>query len=652
MFSRVGNLKILLSYLNANRKSLFMKVVTIAIVTISVSCSFFFLDSFQPQFSLRYMNTIKAKQSDAILSFDYSLEDYLEDGETIDELIYADMLANNFSSQFEETFGKNTLSLISVQKSTNAFSYLDGYNSTLAIVNANNLALELLKDYSVEENCSVGLFDGGILLLEENVMKYSPDSALFNESNLILSNGFSDIAQHNFSIDFHAKVLWDYESTFSQNITKIIGETSCAIVVSDAIFKDYLMFVNTSTSLFDISSSVYLDIDYSTISFNDQSILKEQLSQFVTFAQGFILGEYSLSAEFSYELNFLSFLNELRDVLIIIYVLILIFTIPIILFSLLILLFSNDFFARKRSKLFSFYYSKGSSIRQLFLIVFSENILALFLALVFGIGLSLPFTKLMVNYPNFLRFQEVAMFQSNYSFTINPFNIFWIVLIVAISGLLLVLIDLKPIISQEVTQKELETEDDFEQKIASWKKFYFDFLLLIAGLGILLFERILQSLRDDFITQFFVYFIGILVIIVAMALLFLRFAPNFLSSTGNYLWRKIGSFFSFITRLFKTRKKALARNILSFVLCVSYLLALVQMVSAIDHFSTEQAYFTVGADARIDFSSESNITAVSSALPSTIHSTEITKLHLKNHLLGDRLTFYSIDTDTFLSVAY
>jgi len=653
LFSRVGNLKILLSYLNANRKSLFMKVVTLALVTISVSCSFFFLDSFQPQFSLRYMNTIKAKQSDVILSFDYSLEDYLEDGETIDELIYADMLANNFSSQFEETFGKNTLSLVSAQKSTNAFSYLDGYNSTLAIVNANNLALELLKDYSVEENSSVGLFDGGILLLEENLMKYSPDSALFNESNLILSNGFSDIAQHNFSIDFHAKVLWDYESTFSQNITKIIGETSCALVVSDAIFKDYLMFVNTSTSLFDISSSVYLDIDYSTISFNDQFILKEQLSQFVTFAQGFILDEYSLSAEFSYELNFLSFLNELRDVLIIINVLILIFTIPIILFSLLILLFSYDFFARKRSKLFSFYYSKGSSIRQLFLIIFSENILALFLALVFGIGLSLPFTMLMVNYPNFLSFQEVAMFQINYSFAINPFNIFWIVLIVAILSLLLVLIDLKPILSQKVTQKELETEDDFEQKIASWKKFYFDFLLLIAGFGILLFERFLfQSSRDDFITQFFVYFNGILVIIVAMALLFLRFTPNFLSSTGNYLWRKIGGFFSFITRLFRTRKKALARNILSFVLCVSYLLALVQMVSAIDHFSTEQAYFTVGADARIDFSSESNITSISSALPTTIHSTEVTKLHLENHLTREQIVFYTIDTDSFLSAAY
>lgn len=651
-----SNIKVIFTFLYANKKSLFLKIAALTLIILSISCCFFFLDSFKPYFSRNYMNNLRDKHNDAILAFDFTLDDYLTyDNKTIDNLTSAESLACAFSTQFYEIWGNNSLEYFSSRFSTYAFTSLEEYNITLNIVNINNLALEILDEYSFIKNSSVGLFEGGVLLLDDTLIQYSAaESILLNKSSVLLSNGFSDLSEYNYSLNFHSKIVYDFEDySFTNNITKIIGQTSSALVVSDAVFKDYLKFVNASTMLFDFSSGVHLDIDYSTISFDDQTLLEEQLSQFVTFTRDFIFEKYSLSAEFSYELNFLSFLNELNMALIIINILILIFTIPIILFSLLILLLSNDYFAAKRSKLFSFYYSKGSSIRQLFLFVFSENILAMFLALIFGIGLSLPLTMLMVNYPNFLGFQEVAMLQINYSFAINPLNIFWIVLIVAISGLLLILIDLKPILSQKVSQKELEIDEQPEQKIASWKKFYFDFLLLIAGLGILLLERILfQSSRDDFITQFFVYFIGILIIIVAISLLFLRFAPNFLSSTGNFLWRKFGGFFSFITRLFNTRKKALARNILSFVLCISYLLILIQMVSAVEQFSSEQAYFTVGADARIDFSSESNITAISSALPTTILSTEVTKLHLENHLTGERLVFYTINTDSFLSAAY
>jgi len=651
------NIKVIFSFLNANKKSLLLKAVTLTLVTISITCSFFFLDSFRPQFSRSYMSDLRANQNDLILSFDFPLEDYLGNGsKNIDELFSAEQLANNFSFHFKMILGNNSLLHITTRESTYGFYHLEDEDSTITIVNVNNFALEQLDAFSSELNSSVSLFEGAILILSQSLLKYSPSvSALFNKSSILLSNGFADISTLNYTLDFHSKISYDFGAySFSDNITKIIGQTNSALVVSDAIFKDYLKFINASTSLFEVSSGIHFDIDYSTISFDNEVLLKDQLYQFLVYAQDFIYEEYSLSAELSIDLKFLSFLNDLNNTLFIINILILIFTVPIILFSFIILRFSNDFFATKRSKLFSFYYSKGSSIKQLFFFVFSENVLALILALMVGVGLSFPLTILMVDFPSFLGIQKVTTFQIDFSFAINPIKILWIVQIITILSLLLVFIDFKPILSQKTVPKDLEIEDKSEQRIASWRKFYFDFLLLFAGFGILLLERILfQSSSDDFITQFFIYFFGILVIIVAVSLLFLRFTPNLLSSIGNYLWQKFGGFFSFTTRLFNTRKKGLARNILFFVLCVSYLLSLIQMISAINQFSTEQAYFTIGADARVDFiSSESNITAISSALPTSIHSTEVIKLQLENQLTGDRLVFYSIDTDTFLSAAY
>ena len=651
---KIANLKVMFSFLKANKSSLVLKIVALTLVTIAIASSFFFFDSFQPQFTVNYMNENRAEQSDIALSWDFSYEDYLGNNSgSIDDYIFANTLGTELTTQLSTYLGNNSITNVYSQESIYAFSYGKEDNLTLTIVNANNYNLELLDEYSVEQNASVDLFEGGVLVLEQSVIDYSSSEAsLLNESKILLGDGQTDISLSNFTIDFHSKVIWDTQDTILSNkIEKIVGATDFAVVVSDDIFEEYLQFIKTTSSIFDIYASIHFDLDYPEINFKNRAILQNQLSQFIYSTQNFVLEEFSTDADFSFEIIFLSLLSNLEDVIFIIQILVLVFTIPTILFSLLILYFSNEYFVSKRSKLFSFYYSKGASTQQLFFFVFAEFLISTISALLSGIGLSIPFTLLMIKKPN-LGFVRNSASQLNYPLNISYLNILWISLIVVAIGLLVILNNVKPILSLSNKNKTLESDDTSVPSQVIWKNLYFDFLLLLAGVSIILIEKTLFQVVHDFSTQFFVFFIGILIIIFALALILLRALPGILSSVGNYLWKSFGGISSFATRLFNVRKKILVKNMITFALCISYILVLIQAVSAVNQFSTEQAYFNVGADARIDFSDDSNITAIITAIPSSIQYTEITKFHLRNFLTGERLVFFVIDPDTFLSAAY
>ncbi|HUU79420.1 MAG TPA: FtsX-like permease family protein [candidate division Zixibacteria bacterium] len=651
---KTADLKVMFSFLKANKSSLVLKIVALTLVTIAIASSFFFFDSFQPQFAVNYMNDNRAEQSDIALSWDFSYEDYLGNNSgSIDDYVFANDLGTELATQLGTYLGNNSISNVYSQESSYAFSFGKEDNLTFTLVNANNFNLELLDEYSIEQNSSIDLLEGGVLVLEQSVVDYSSSEAsLLNESKILLGDGQTDISLSNYTIDFHSKVVWDIQDTvLSNKIEKIIGATDFAIVVSDDIFEEYLQFIKTTSSIFDISAAIYFDLDYSEISFDDSALLQDQLSQFIFLAQNFVLDEFSIDADLSFETFFLSLLSNLEDVIFIIQTLILVFTIPTILFSLLILYFSNEYFTAKRSKLFSFYYSKGSSTQQLFFFVFAEFLISTISALITGIGLSVPFTLLMIKNPNF-GFVHDSASQLNFPLNISYINILWISLIVVAIGLLVILNNIKPIFSLSNDNKTLESDDTAVPSKVIWKNLYFDFLLLLAGVSILLIEKALFQVVHDFSTQFFVFFIGVLVIIFALALILLRTLPGILSSIGNYLWKSFGNISSFATRLFNVRKKILVKNMVTFALCISYILVLIQAVSAVNQFSTEQAYFSVGADARIDFSDDSNITAITSALPSSIQYSEITKFHLRNFLTGERLVFLVIDPNTFLSTAY
>ena len=648
--------KIMLSFLRENKRSLILKIIALTLVAISIAASIYFIDSFQPQFSRKYMVNLRGKQSDVILSFEFSPEDFIgEHNQTVDKLVLAETLATNFANQFSGRLGNATLSYIFTRLGTFAFSFLNGTSSTISIVNANLFALQQLDNYSINKNASVSFETGGILIIDQSQAQYSPGKfALFNESSALLSNGYSDISENNFTINFHSKILADFnEVPYGENITKIVGGSSFTLVVSDTIFKNYLAFINISTGLFDLSASAHITIDYSEFNYKTRALFQEQISQFLTAAEKFIYEEYTIKADFTYVLMVLLYLEALNNVLFIIKILILVLTIPAILFALLILIFSNLFFATKRSKIFAFYYLKGMSIKQLFFFAFSENALALATAFPIGASLAIPLTILMVKGTSAIPFPGATSLQLGYSFTFNPYNLLCVGLLLLFLSLSLIVLDLKPILSQKVEHKTLEDEDKIDEQITTWKKFHFDFLFLLLGCGLLLLNEVfLKQQTSNFITQFFIYFVGTLIILAAISLLFLRVFPQILTTAGERLWQKRGGFFSFSTKLFTTRKKVLTRNILSLALCISYLLILLQIGATINHLSTSQAYFNVGAEARIDFSSSSNISDIIVKLPQTINFTEITKLQLKNYLTNRELSLYVINTSTFLSVAY
>ncbi|MGC9781587.1 MAG: FtsX-like permease family protein [Candidatus Heimdallarchaeota archaeon] len=652
----LANIKVMFSYLKTIRSSFLLKIVALTLVTATIASSFFFIDSFQPKFSTNYMTNIKSDQSDVSLSFDFSYEDYLVNSSgTVDEYKYANKLADTLSTQFQINVGNDSLSTILTQESTTAFSFTKDANFSLTLVNANDYYLEQLDDFSVEQNSSIDLVDGGILILEYTYMQYYPNEvSIFNESYVIFGDGFTDISENNFTLDFHSKIIWDLHDDYPSNeISKINGQPSIAIIVSDTIFKNYLAFINSTASIYDISINALIDMDYSKLNFDDRALLEEGIYQFVYFTQEYIMNEFSFNADITYKLFIILHLADLNKALVLIDILALTFTIPTILISLLILYFSNEYFANKRTNLFSFYYSKGTSIQQLLFFIITEFVFSLVLAFILGLGFSIPLTMLMVRNPNLFGFQNTIAIEISNPLSINYLNILWIFLIVIVLGSLSALRNIKPILTLTKDNENLDTKEDTIRNVSLWKKLYLDFLLLFIGVGIIIIEKaFFQEYIHDFITQFCSFFIGIIVIISAIALILIRFIPNLISLLRNYFRTIFDGLFSFSIKLFNIRKKTFTRNVVAITVIVSYLLILVQTNATINQFSTEKAYFDIGADVRINLSAQSNLPMLIDSLPLNVLYTEVTKIQIQNYLIGDLLVFYIINPNTFLTAAY
>jgi hypothetical protein len=652
----LANIKVMLTYLKTIRSSFLLKILALTLVTATIASSFFFIDSFQPEFSTNYLANIKSDQSDVSLSFDFSFEDYLVNTSgTVEEYEYANKLADTLSTQFQINMGNDSVSTILTQESTDAFIFTKDGNFSLTLINANDYYLEQLDEYSVEQNSSIDLVDGGILIIEYTYMQYYPNEAsIFNESYVDIGDGLADISVNNFTLDFHSKIIWDSDADYPSNeISKINEQPSIAIIVSDKIFKNYLAFINSTASIFDISINALIEMDYSKLNIDDRALLEEGTHHFVYFAQEYIMSEFSVNADITYDLFIISYLADLNKALVLIDILALVFTIPTILLSLLILYFSNEYFANKRTNLLSFYYSKGTSIQQLLFFIITEFAFSLVLAFILGLGLSIPLTMLMVRNPNLFGFQSTLAIEFSSLLSINYLNILWIFLIVIVLGSLAALRNVKPVLALAKDKENLDTEEDTIQNDSLWKKFYLDFLLLFIGVGIIIVEKaFFQEYIHDFITQFSSFFIGIIAIISAIALILIRFIPNLISLLGNYFRTIFDGLFSFSIKLFNIRKKTYTRNVIAITVIVSYLLILVQTNATINQFSTEKAYFVVGADVRINLSDQSNLPVLIDLLPSDVLYTEVTKIQMQNYLIGDLLVFYIIDPNTFLTAAY
>jgi len=252
----LANIKVMFSYLKTIRGSFLLKILALTLVTATIASSFFFIDSFQPKFSANYMTNNKSDESDVSFSFDFSYEEYLVNmSGTVDEYKYANKLADTLSTQFQINIGNDSVSQILTQESTAAYPFTEDANFSLNLINANDYYLEQLDDFSVEKNSSIDLDDGGILILKYTYMQYYPkEAAIFNESKVVFGDGFTDISENNFTLDFHSKIIWDSHDDYPSNeISKIIGQPSIAIIVSDKIFENYLAFINSTASIYDIS---------------------------------------------------------------------------------------------------------------------------------------------------------------------------------------------------------------------------------------------------------------------------------------------------------------------------------------------------------------------------------------------------------------
>jgi len=643
--------KLILSFLKVNRTSLMLMIFGFTLVTMIFSSSIAFIDLYKPTFSFNYISGQRGDNNDFAFSSSISFEDFLDNNDNIlSEIITASNLSYAFTSILANNFGDNSTHQINTNVNIPTFSFYNGQNHSINLINVDDEALSQLFSYSFEINNSIEVNEGAILVIESNFAKYYPnDASILNESQIILFDNFAELPTKNTTIDFCAKIIWNRNSQSSLNpITQLLGDNELAVVVLEEIFLSHLSILNSTYNDHDITISSNLDFNYDQMSFDDLSLLAETSHQFVYAIQDYISNELASNINFNYQLNFLTYLIALTNSLVLLNTTVIVFVIPSILFILVFLYFSTEYLASKRQKILQFYQTKGASVWQLIRCITTEYFITYSISLVFGLSLSIPFTRLFFQNSNLTSLNNISISQNEFFSSLNYLNVLWVFLLLFTLSLLFFIRNIMTIIKLRKDQDvEFETID-----IPFWKRIFLDIILFVIGLCSILIEKALSvSFHHDFITQFTIYFIGLLLLISGLFLFLLRILPQQLTTLGVKTCDFFKGVFPLSFRLIKFKKQTTARNIVVFSFCISYLLLLSQSFGLLNQYSTEKVYFQLGADARINLDSQSNLTLLTEKL-SSIQYTVVKKVKLENYLTGDSLSLLIIDSESYTKITY
>ncbi|MHA2249295.1 MAG: ABC transporter permease [Candidatus Kariarchaeaceae archaeon] len=261
--------------------------------------------------------------------------------------------------------------------------------------------------------------------------------------------------------------------------------------------------------------------------------------------------------------------------------------------ALFLVYFSLSLVERRKIKLIGVMKLRGTSKEQLQAMFYAEVIVASIIAVIIGMLLSIPWTKLTLQTSGFLEFNG-----DNIPLTI-PSNWYWRLPLI---GLLLSL-DINIFSTNSLSRLQIEdTKEEEEKSQPFWQRIYLD--LIIFGISIIFWVFMhLSYVENSDAYEFLITAIApimILMFFLSSTLIIARYFVVFVALLSNVLWRFHGGFFALASRNMK-KNKFTASRLASFLLMGMMLsLIAINVSSTYIEFEKANARYQVGADILVE----------------------------------------------------
>ena len=323
--------------------------------------------------------------------------------------------------------------------------------------------------------------------------------------------------------------------------------------------------------------------------------------------------------------------------------LLLVISLPMLAIALYLVYFSLNLVELRKQNLVSIMKIRGISSNQLKSMMISDALVGAFIATIFGMIISLPWTQQIITQNNIFG-EESSLFVPNNWFYRMP-----------IIGLILSLdLNIFSILSISRTTVE-EGEASEETKIPFWKRFYLDVIFTVIGIGFWLALRYLTF--EEFIYNTLIFFSPwtLPILVIGIPLLVSRFYSNFLTFISDFLWLKEGNLIALATRNMRNNKFSASKLAVLLIIGMMFSFVALGVPGSFSSWGNETTYYNVGADFSVqgvEMNDTNKLEAVTN-LTQISNTAFIQKIDIQSRsTLYNQISILAIDPNTYLDTAF
>ncbi len=323
--------------------------------------------------------------------------------------------------------------------------------------------------------------------------------------------------------------------------------------------------------------------------------------------------------------------------------LLLVISLPMLAIALYLVYFSLNLVELRKQNLVSIMKIRGISSNQLKSMMISDALVGAFIATIFGMIISLPWTQQIITQNNIFG-EESSLFVPNNWFYRMP-----------IIGLILSLdLNIFSILSISRTTVE-EGEASEETKIPFWKRFYLDVIFTVIGIGFWLALRYLTF--EEFIYNTLIFFSPwtLPILVIGIPLLVSRFYSNFLTFISDFLWLKEGNLIALATRNMRNNKFSASKLAVLLIIGMRFSFVALGVPGSFSSWGNETTYYNVGADFSVqgvEMNDTNKLEAVTN-LTQISNTAFIQKIDIQSRsTLYNQISILAIDPNTYLETAF
>jgi ABC-type antimicrobial peptide transport system permease subunit len=644
------NFLVILAFLRANKKNLLLLFLSLTFTTGTVSASILFIHSYRDYFFHRIITNEADDNPDFNFSLTFSLDSFYSGINSFSELVTPNKLTPWFYNYTNQNFRTNITTKMYSHFIIPAKSQVNNNSIEITLLTVNQRLISDLLDITNYNNNTINPLNNTYLVYEENHLMFHPELVpLINQEQITFSKDSIAYSENNYTVDIDAKISWNHDSQVqAQAFNQFVGGDSIVIILPESTYLDYLEKINYSTTDYLVTLQTFIHYNLSLLDYFHTKTCLPNFNEYVITLSENLFDFYSDHRSWFFQEDFLETITHSRQRVQLISLIVIVITLPTIIISFLVINYCYSFLMDEHRSFLKKMRLKGAKKGQFFSILAVEFLLVTIGSIITGLLLAIPFINLIIKGLKYFSLPLEEIHFSSIAVTLY-FILFGILFVFSLLVFLLMLFTGNFFKMKDINQSEVGKVKN--EDVLKLIKMNISFILIFIGVIFLLVVfSILQRSSISSVLVFSLKALGYFILITGITLLILRLLPKILSGFFSNYWKSKGNILSLSFYLFTKKQKRTFQGLLIAILSFSSFFVSLVMPMIITSFGEEYSTFSVGAEAQINFSEESNITAIIANLPEEISYTKVSEIKITNTKYHETILLTIINPKEFLEI--